>query len=78
MERSDALKKVLAYFHENHPDIEIDEATDLENSVFEDSITLVEVITFLEDDFGLSLERKDLGAFETAGGIADLVIRKQA
>lgn len=43
-----------------------------------DSLAVIEVVTFLEERFGLSLERSDLDRIETPLGIVDLVLAKQA
>ena len=43
-----------------------------------DSLAVVEVVTFLEERFGLVLERADLDLIDTPAGIVDLVLAKRA
>jgi acyl carrier protein len=45
-----------------------------------DSIALMDVVAFLEDEFGVALEYGDVDAtnFRTVGAIADLVSRRTA
>ncbi len=52
--------------------------TSLPNSVLDDSLSYLEVVMFLEKEFGLSFEARDLegAAFETPSAIADLAKRK--
>ena len=43
-----------------------------------DSLAVVQVVTFLEENFGLTLERADLDFVDTPGGIVDLVLAKRS
>jgi len=43
-----------------------------------DSLAVVELVTFLEERFGLTLERPDLDFMETPNGVVDLILAKGA
>lgn len=75
------LDSVIAYLESrfgtgNDP---IEPSTQLRESHILDSLGLMELIMFLEKDFGLSLERRDIegDAFETPIGIAQLIDTKR-
>ena len=53
-------------------------ATPLSDNVLVDSLTMLQMILFLEEEFGLSLDRSDLDHIETPASVADLVVGKAA
>jgi acyl carrier protein len=74
----ETLEKVLAFLREKFPSVAggLTASTNLRKSVLLDSLAIMEVVMFLEESFDLSLERADLGQFDTPQAIADLVLRK--
>jgi len=74
-----ALQQVLAFFKEQFPDASADlnASSNLQKTILLDSLATMEVIMFIEEAFGVSLERADLDHFETPQTIADLIERKQ-
>ena len=79
MDRDEILEQVLEFLRgvlegeDGHP-----EGAGPDASYVLDSLAVVEVVTFLEERFGLTLERSDLDFIDTPAGIVDLVASKRA
>ncbi len=78
MDREEILARVLAFL-----DVLQDEEGETGRSVPDagyvlDSLAVVQVVTFLEESFGLVLERSDLDFIDTPEGIVDLVLAKRS
>ncbi len=80
MEREQILEKVLAFLAEGSPDenTAFSASTPLRDGVVIDSLDFVEVIMFLERDFGLTLDPGDLDHLETPAAITELIVRKHS
>ncbi len=79
VEREQILEKVLAFLAEGSPDDKtaFTASTPLRDGVVIDSLDFVEVIMFLEREFGLSLDPGDLDQLETPAAVTQLIVRKQ-
>ena len=79
MERGEILERVIAFLSGRFEDrgAKIAETTALGDTVMLDSMATLEVVMFLEEEFGLNLERADLDALATPASITDLILRKQ-
>ena len=77
--QDDILKRVLRFLSGKFPDLaaELDAEIDLRKTALLDSLAIMEIVVFLEQDFGLNVERSDLDHFETPRTIADLIHQKQ-
>ena len=80
MDRDQALEQVLAFLAEtmNLDAAQLEPGATLNESMVLDSLALIEMITFLEREFGLSLTPEDLASLDTPGRIADLIVAKRA
>ncbi|MBR3226422.1 MAG: acyl carrier protein [Atopobiaceae bacterium] len=74
MDRATILKKVAALVSET---LEVDEANVTEELKFEelgaDSFDLLELVTALEDEFGLTLDDDSLAEIATVGDAVDAI-----
>lgn len=74
MDRATILKKVAALVSET---LEVDEASVTEELKFEelgaDSFDLLELVTALEDEFGLTLDDDSLAEIATVGDAVDAI-----
>ena len=74
MDRATILKKVAALVSET---LEVDEASVTEELKFEelgaDSCDLLELVTALEDEFGLTLDDDSLAEIATVGDAVDAI-----
>ena len=74
MDRATILKKVAALVSET---LEVDEASVTEELKFEelgaDSFDLLELVTALEDEFGLTLDDDSLADIATVGDAVDAI-----
>jgi acyl carrier protein len=80
LERQQILQKVLAFLSQKHASDEtsFDASTRLSETGLIDSFAVLEVVMFLEEDFGLTLSRADLQYIETPETITTLILNKQA
>ncbi len=78
MEKQEILQQVLSGLAERFPtgDTPLTPSTRLSDTVMFDSLTVLEVIMFLEESFGLHLTTSDLDDIETPERIAELIERK--
>ena len=78
MEYEQVLTKVIGFFAElpKSRGKTITETTRLSENVLVDSLTMLQVILFLETDFGLSLERSDLDLIDTPASVAHLILAR--
>ena len=53
-------------------------STPLSEDVFVDSLTMLQVILFLETEFGLTLDRSDLDHIDTPASVAELIVGKNS
>lgn len=74
-----ALERILEYLGRTFPGSTPDASSCLDG-LLADSLALMELIMFLEDEFGLRFARSDLDPanFATARAVCELVGRKQA
>jgi len=78
MEQQIVLDRVLAFLGKRFPRAEaISDTTRLADSGMMDSLVVLELVMFVEEEFGLQVERGDLDRFDTAANITDLVVSKQ-
>lgn len=79
MTEADVLQRVLRFLSEKFPEYadDLSPSSPLQETVLLDSLATLEVVVFLEQDFGLRVERSDLDRFRTPQGIADLIMSKQ-
>lgn len=76
MEHQEVLERVIRFLGElpRSQGKTIDGTTPLSETVLVDSLTMLQVILFLESEFDLRLERGDLDHIDTPAHIADLVV----
>lgn len=74
MTREEILRKILAFLDEKSA------AADqpISDSELLDSLTVLEMVMFLEQEFGLTFNQADLEALRAPESIADLIVRKQS
>ncbi|MFC1679493.1 acyl carrier protein [Elusimicrobiota bacterium] len=62
MSRDEISAKIKDFIRENHPrdELELQDTTDLLKDWFVDSLAIVEVVVFIEDNFDISLTRADV------------------
>ena len=79
MGRREILEQVLSFLSGRFKEggTEIVETTAFGDTIILDSLATLEIVMFLEEEFGLNLERADLDSLTTPGGITDLILRKQ-
>jgi acyl carrier protein len=79
MERGEVVEQVLVFlgkrFGEGPEGIAADAR--LSETMMLDSLATLEIVIFIEEQYGLTLERADLDRLTTPGGIADLILEKQ-
>ncbi len=76
MDRDEVVSKVVAVVAETmdiEPDT-LDEDTTFE-SLEADSLDRIEMVTAMEDEFGVTVDDDDLEAIETIGDAVDAVVR---
>jgi acyl carrier protein len=76
METLDKLKELIA----EEFDVEvntINEATTLKEDLEADSLTLVEMVMSVEDEFDIELEEDEITAVNTVGDLAKLIDSKK-
>lgn len=80
MERQEILQKVLAFLSQKHANDETSfvASTRLSETGLIDSFAVLEVVMFLEENYGLTLSRADLKYIETPETITTLILNKQA
>ena len=79
LERTDVLRTIHGYLQDRFPALaNADATTSLLRSGAIDSLGFLELMTFLSDEFGITLEDEDFDAsnLETPGKLADFVDRK--
>jgi acyl carrier protein len=80
LEKTDILRTIRDYLRARFPALaDVDATTSLLQSGAIDSLGFLELMTFLSDEFGITLEDEDFDAsnLETAGKLADFVERKR-
>ena len=77
MERSDVLAKVLELVSETLEveEDKLDEATAYAD-LGADSFDMLELVTSMEDEFGVSVDEEALAQIETVGDSVDLIARE--
>ena len=80
MTQDEALNRVLAFLSDKFPGQinKLTPSTDLGDDVLMDSLSAMELVLFIEQDFGIDLERSDLDHFTTPESIARLIQRKRS
>ena len=77
MERSQIVARLKGYLEREFPNqaVQLGEDTNLLEEWFTDSLGIVEMVMFLESEFGIRVGRADLNAenFATLGTLADFV-----
>ena len=79
LEKTDILRTIRFYLRDRFPAlIDVEATTPLLQSGAIDSLGFLELMTFLSEEFGITLEDEDFDAsnLETAGKLADFVERK--
>lgn len=79
LDKADILRTIRGYLRDRFPALaDVDATTSLLRSGAIDSLGFLELMTFLSDEFGITLEDEDFDAsnLETAGQLADFVGRK--
>lgn len=78
MDQQEILQKVLDFLSRQHPSekMSIDASTRLSETTLIDSLDVLEVVMFLEEDFGLTLNRADLQYIQTPESITALILNK--
>ena len=79
-ERQRILDQVLVFLTEQFAgdDAEFDASTRFSEGNLVTSLEVLEVVMFLEKDFGLTLTHADLQYIETAESITDLILSKSS
>ena len=79
MERGEVVKQVLAFLGDRFGDRREGISADsrLSETMMIDSLATLEIVMFIEEQHGLTLERADLDRLTTPGSIADLIVEKQ-
>lgn len=76
MDRTAILEKVVAVVTDTldvDDDVQISEATNLKEDFGADSFDLLELVTALEDEFGLTLDDEAVGQIATVGQVVDAI-----
>ena len=79
LEKADILRTIRGYLRDRFPALaDVEATTPLLQSGAIDSLGFLELMTFLSEEFGITLEDEDFDAsnLETAGKLADFVGRK--
>jgi acyl carrier protein len=79
LEKTDILRTIHGYLRDRFPALaDADATTSLLRSGAIDSLGFLELMTFLSEEFGITLEDEDFDAanLETPGKLADFVERK--
>ena len=79
LEKTDILRAIHGYLRDRFPALaDVEATTPLLHSGAIDSLGFLELMTFLSEEFGITLEDEDFDAsnLETAGKLADFVGRK--
>lgn len=79
LEKTAILRTICGYLRDRFPALaDVDATTPLLHSGAIDSLGFLELMTFLGDEFGITLEDEDFDAsnLETAGKLVDFVERK--
>jgi acyl carrier protein len=79
MEQEEILQRVLRFVAEQFPNeaVELTPTTRISETALIDSLSVLEVVMFLEDEFGLELERADLRSVDTPESITRLILDKR-
>ena len=79
MTYEEVLERIIGFFAElpASQGRTVTGSTRLSDGVLIDSLIMLQVILFLETEFGLSLERADLDRIETPDSIARLIVGKK-
>ena len=81
MERSQIAARLKAYLEREFPNetVELRDDTNLLEEWFTDSLGIVEMVMFLETEFGIRVARADLNAenFATLGTLTDFVLARK-
>jgi len=79
LEKTDILRTIRLYLRNRFPALaEVEATTPLLHSGAIDSLGFLELMTFLSEEFGITLEDEDFdaGNLETAGKLTEFVERK--
>jgi acyl carrier protein len=79
LEKADILRTIGGYLRERFPALaDVEATTPLLQSGAIDSLGFLELMTFLSEEFGITLDDEDFDAsnLETVGKLADFVGRK--
>ena len=79
MTYEEVLERIIGFFAElpGSQGRTVTGSTRLSDGVLIDSLIMLQVILFLETEFGLSLERADLDRIETPDSIARLIVGRE-
>lgn len=79
MENEEILERVLACLNERFPDQDttLTASSKLSETLLLDSFLVLQVIMFLEKDFGLSFDRSDLDYLDSPASIVELIRKKK-
>lgn len=80
MDREATTAQVLRHLRETFPGSPIERDTALLESVLADSFAFLQAVMFLEEQFGLTIERADMDPhhFDTPETLAALILSKRA
>jgi len=77
MDGQEVLQRVLGFLAERFPsEAELTPSTSLGNAIVIDSLATLEIVMFLEQEYGLSLDQADLEFLDTPARITELILRK--
>lgn len=81
-ERTKVVEAIRAFLQSSSPDkaVPLDEKADLVKEWFVDSMTIVSVVAFLEEKFGITVKRADINGktFRNLGTLTDYVVARMA
>ena len=80
MTREEILDQVLAFLSEQFPSDEarFDSTTRISDTILVSSLEMLEIVIFLEEEFGLTLSRRDLQHIDTPESITELILTKRS
>lgn len=80
MDRDAILEKVIEVVNDTlevSDDVELTEATNLKEDLGADSFDLLELVTAMEDEFGLTMDDEAVGQLSTVGEVVDAIENAQ-
>lgn len=83
MEYKDILTQVLTFLGNLNSDksdknASLSASTQLSETALIDSLSVIQIVMFIEKEFNLAVDRKDLDYIDTPENIAKLILRKSS